>query len=143
MSDTQYPEPFFRTLVTYEVITQKEAFNGAPDHLAAEVTAGIASAKLVLRAVENLLPINAGEKLIDHGEDLFFFGLPALPALPADGRPRTTCGCGFDIVYIGYGEWQHDAAPYFWGDDHDAQPDGPSAAAEEAAEEWDRENSDG
>ena len=43
---------------------------------------------------------------------------------PADGDgdyPRSTCGCGFTIILTEDG-WQHDAAPYLWGDDHDARP---------------------
>lgn len=78
MRDTT--EPFFRTLVTYEVLTHREAFNGDAEYLAADVRNGTASAKLVLRAVEELLPASAGGKLIEHGQDVFFFGLPAVPA---------------------------------------------------------------
>lgn len=37
---------------------------------------------------------------------------------------RTDCGCGIEVVYTPEG-WQHDAAPYFWGDDHDAIPSDP------------------
>jgi hypothetical protein len=35
--------------------------------------------------------------------------------------PRSSCGCGYDLVLTPEG-WQHDAAPYFWGDDHDPDP---------------------
>jgi hypothetical protein len=72
----QHSDPYFRTLVTYEVLTIREAFNGDAEYLAAEVANGTASAKLVLRAVEQLLPTSVAEKLIEHGEDLDFFGEP-------------------------------------------------------------------
>src|SRR3954470_4884949 len=39
-------------------------------------------------------------------------------------RPRETCGCGYELVWVD-GEWQHDAAPYLWGDDHDANAPEP------------------
>lgn len=43
----------------------------------------------------------------------------------------STCGCGHRLVYTPEG-WQHDAAPWFWGDDHDPKPtpEGIDAAAE-------------
>lgn len=98
MRDTT--EPFFRTLVTYEVLTHREAFNGDAEYLAAEVADGTASAKLVLRAVENLLPASVVEKLAQHDQDPDFFG-GALPEhvcdLRTDGagdvyiRPRSMC----------------------------------------------------
>jgi hypothetical protein len=28
------------------------------------------------------------------------------------------CSCGYPVVWTG-DEWQHDAAPWRWGDDHD------------------------
>ena len=31
------------------------------------------------------------------------------------------CGCGYNIVLTPDG-WQHDVAPYFWGDDHEPDP---------------------
>lgn len=34
---------------------------------------------------------------------------------------RSTCRCGHPIALTPDG-WQHDSAPYFWGDDHDANP---------------------
>lgn len=42
-------EPFFRTLVTYEVLTHREAFNGDAEQLAAQIQDGSASATLVDR----------------------------------------------------------------------------------------------
>lgn len=39
-----------------------------------------------------------------------------------DALPRTGCGCGYELVYVD-GEWQHDAAPSLWGNDHDPDPD--------------------
>lgn len=38
-----------------------------------------------------------------------------------DTYPKASCGCGFELIYTAEG-WQHDAAPYLWGDDHDADP---------------------
>jgi hypothetical protein len=49
-------------------------------------------------------------------EDLW----PAVDADP-DTFKRTSCGCGYVIVLTPEG-WQHEAAPWFWGDDHDASP---------------------
>lgn len=48
-------------------------------------------------------------------------------------RPRTECDCGYELVWI-VGDWEHDAAPSLWGDDHD-----PSAtpATGPAREFWD------
>lgn len=57
--------------------------------------------------------------------------------LPADNnpaRPVDTCGCGHPLIWVG-GHWEHDAAPYLWGDDHDpdaAKPEGP------LREHWDQ-----
>lgn len=60
---------------------------------------------------------------------------------PADDyAPRSHCvGCGFPLVYL-YGEWQHDAAPDAWGNDHDPEPgtDGDALAAA-----WDAAHPDG
>lgn len=41
-------------------------------------------------------------------------------------RPRQLCGCGYEVVWV-RGDWEHDAAPGLWGEDHDidaAAPDG-------------------
>jgi hypothetical protein len=38
-----------------------------------------------------------------------------------DEFPRTFCGCGYPITLTPDG-WQHEVAPYWWGDDHDASP---------------------
>lgn len=35
---------------------------------------------------------------------------------------RSDCGCGYELIFTEEG-WQHDAAPYLWGDDHDPDPD--------------------
>jgi hypothetical protein len=59
----------------------------------------------------------------------------------SDGEefPTSTCGCGHEIVYYGEDEgWQHNVAPYVWGDDHDAHPD---EEGKRAAEAYDREHS--
>jgi len=40
----------------------------------------------------------------------------------ADTFPSTTCGCGHEIIRTPEG-WQHNVAPWFWGDDHDPQVD--------------------
>lgn len=40
----------------------------------------------------------------------------------ADEFPRTDCGCGLPLVFTPDG-WQHDCAPYFWGNDHEPDPD--------------------
>ena len=45
--------------------------------------------------------------------------------------PTAVCGCGSELIYTPEG-WQHDAAPWVWGDDHDPDPD-PEAIAEAAA----------
>ena len=42
---------------------------------------------------------------------------------------RSACGCGHELVFTPDG-WQHDAAPWFWGDDHDADP-GPVSDEEQ------------
>lgn len=53
--------------------------------------------------------------------------------------PTSTCGCGHDITYYGEDEgWQHNAAPFVWGDDHDAHPE---EEGKRAAEAYDREHS--
>jgi hypothetical protein len=46
--------------------------------------------------------------------------------LPADWRSddeknQILCRCGTPIIDAD-GEWQHDRAPYVWGDDHEAVP---------------------
>lgn len=49
-------------------------------------------------------------------------------------RPRTVCGCGYQLVWTD-GEWQHDAAPSLWGNDHD--PDAEPPAEGEGRWHWD------
>lgn len=51
MSDTG---PFFRTSVTFEVLTSYEAFNGSADMLGEMVAAGDASAMMTARTVEEV-----------------------------------------------------------------------------------------
>lgn len=79
--------------------------------------------------------------------------LPAAPAIetsPEDepqqagttddstpARPRTTCGCGYDLVWVD-GEWTHDAARELWGDDHSPDPD--EEPEPQARAFWDRED---
>jgi hypothetical protein len=36
-----------------------------------------------------------------------------------------TCSCGFPTVWTGQ-EWQHDAAPWRWGDDHEVDLPSPT-----------------
>jgi len=48
---------------------------------------------------------------------------PPSDATPA--RPEAFCGCGYTLIWCA-GGWEHDAAPYLWGDDHD--PDAPEPA---------------
>jgi len=40
---------------------------------------------------------------------------------PIEAGDEVTCGCGFPILWTGE-VWQHNAAPYLWGDDHEARP---------------------
>lgn len=63
-------------------------------------------------------------------------------SLPGGDYPRTDCGCGYEIIFTPEG-WQHDAAPYLWGDDHDPDP-GPAeiAFAEQWLEKWEEMNRD-
>lgn len=62
--------------------------------------------------------------------------------LTGDGELlRAPCGCGVEVVLTPEG-WQHDAAPWFWGDDHDAWPNLPEGEirawlAVQTGEEWD------
>lgn len=51
-------------------------------------------------------------------------------------RPTTTCGCGSPLVWVG-GHWEHDAAPYLWGDDHEPNEPPPTGGAREY---WDEED---
>jgi len=51
-------------------------------------------------------------------------------------RPTADCGCGYTLVWV-EGQWQHDAAPSLWGDDHDPDAPEPTGAAREY---WDRED---
>lgn len=56
-----------------------------------------------------------------------------------DERPTATCGCGFGLVWV-EGEWQHDAAPALWGDDHDAPSANEEPPNPEARAHWDAED---
>lgn len=51
-------------------------------------------------------------------------------------RPRTSCGCGYELVWCG-DHWEHDAAPFLWGDDH--SPDAPEPTGP-ARWFWDQED---
>lgn len=51
-------------------------------------------------------------------------------------RPTTTCGCGHELVWVG-GAWEHNVAPYIWGDDHDPHPDDDNADPE-GRRRWDK-----
>lgn len=51
-------------------------------------------------------------------------------------RPTASCGCGYDLIWIN-GNWEHDAAPSLWGDDH--QPDIPAATGP-AATHWNQQD---
>jgi len=48
-------------------------------------------------------------------------------AQAAPDRPEAFCGCGHILIWCA-GEWQHNAAPYLWGDDHDPHAPAPAAA---------------
>jgi hypothetical protein len=54
-------------------------------------------------------------------------------AVPEVDRPTDSCGCGHEIVWVG-GHWEHNVAPYIWGDDHDIDTPAPEG---EARKEWD------
>jgi hypothetical protein len=54
----------------------------------------------------------------------------SIPSLP---RPTTSCGCGYELIWVD-GHWEHDAAPYLWGDDHDADEPAPDG---QARVDWD------
>ena len=49
--------------------------------------------------------------------------LDEMNANDPDKFPTDSCGCGYEIVRTPDG-WQHNVAPWFWGDDHDPQPGG-------------------
>lgn len=51
-------------------------------------------------------------------------------------RPTDHCGCGYPVVWVN-GHWEHDAAPYLWGDDHEADAPEPTGGAREY---WDVED---
>lgn len=57
-------------------------------------------------------------------------------ATDPDVRPRSVCGCGYELVWMS-GQWEHDAAPSLWGDDHD--PDEPAPTGPQR-EHWDRQD---
>jgi hypothetical protein len=60
-------------------------------------------------------------------------------SLPGGDYIRTDCGCGYEVIYTPEG-WQHDAAPYLWGDDHTPDIDEDDEAKAEAWQEaWDRQ----
>jgi hypothetical protein len=53
-------------------------------------------------------------------------------------RPTSSCSCGYEVVWVN-GAWEHDAAPSFWGDDHDANADAPDVE-DPARKYWDIED---
>lgn len=53
-------------------------------------------------------------------------------------RPTTNCGCGHPLIWVG-GCWQHDAAPYLWGDDHDPDAEDPHEG-DPTRTYWDQED---
>lgn len=56
--------------------------------------------------------------------------------LPTKDRPRDSCGCGYEIVWVA-GGWEHDAAPSLWGNDHEIDTPEPET---EARRHWDEED---
>lgn len=54
-------------------------------------------------------------------------------------RPRTSCGCGYDLVWV-TGQWQHDAAEAFWGGDHSTDGIDEPALNDAGRIEWDVED---
>jgi hypothetical protein len=79
------------------------------------------------------------EDAVDRAQDSSGWHWEAIlqqPGVP--DRIRSSCGCGHEIVWTGDG-WQHDVAPYFWGDDHDI--DEPEPDPEHPARRyWDIED---
>jgi hypothetical protein len=64
---------------------------------------------------DNLL---TGDESLDHyptEDDIRDLLDPSDP----DSFPTSSCGCGYDTILTPEG-WQHDAAAWFWGDDHQA-----------------------
>lgn len=41
---------------------------------------------------------------------------------PPEEGTEATCGCGYPLVWTGE-HWEHDVAPWRWGDDHDPDPE--------------------
>lgn len=83
------------------------------------------------------IAVNSGNCKLLNDRDLAEHLAARAPKPTADDvdyRPTTTCGCGHTLVWVG-GEWEHDVAPYIWGDDHDADEPPPTGAARE---HWDR-----
>jgi hypothetical protein len=46
-----------------------------------------------------------------------------VPFQPA--RPTASCGCGHSLIWCD-NHWEHDAAPFLWGDDHEPDEHAPS-----------------
>lgn len=98
------------------------------------------SERLVALVLQNLpsMPQGAGAQLLrDTGQALiaqaaFLLGYDDDVTI----RPTADCGCGFPLVWVA-GHWEHDAAPYLWGDDHD--PDAPEPTGP-ARDYWDSED---
>jgi hypothetical protein len=63
---------------------------------------------------------------INRAQDMSGWNWEARPIDRANpDRLRSNCGCGVEVIWTPQG-WQHDAAPYIWGDDHDVDLPDPS-----------------
>jgi len=51
-------------------------------------------------------------------------------------RPRSSCGCGYGLVWVS-GHWEHDAAEAFWGGDHSTDGIPDPALDDPSRIEWD------
>lgn len=68
-------EAYFRTVLTVEVLTQKEAWNGDFEELAEDCVRGDASGAIVLRVVEQCSTSEMARLLIAQGSDPEFLGI--------------------------------------------------------------------
>lgn len=85
------------------------------------------------------IAVNSGNCNMLNGRDLAEHLADRAPKPTADDvdyRPTTSCGCGYELVWV-CGYWQHNASPELWGDDHDANEPAPTGAARER---WDQED---
>ena len=69
MTTDMTTEKFFRTVLTIEVLTAREAFNGEITELAETITYGDASGKELVRVVEEVSAEAMSTLLIAQGSD--------------------------------------------------------------------------